>query len=295
LYKTIQIMKKAVTSFNWLPELENADEVDSIDNDFILLEKPIISSAFNFPFKLDVAIGIICIEGTMKGKINLKTHTSISPGIIIILPDQILEYEYMSKDFSGLFIIMSKRFTESLNIEEGFSLFLSIRDDPFISLSKEELDALVAYYTILQRAVRKKDNPYRMEVVKNLTKAFFYNTGYLYHKLSSNETKSKNELLVKKFLSFVQTFYKEQRGVEFYADKLCLTPKYLSKVIKESSGMSANDWIDDYVVLESKALLKTTNMTIQQISDEFNFSSQSFFGKYFKRHVGLSPKEYKNN
>jgi AraC-like DNA-binding protein len=288
-------MKNTIASFNWLLELEKAAEVDSIDNDFILLGKPIISSAFDYPFKLDVTIGIICIEGTMKGKINLKFHTSTSPCIAIILPDQILEYEYMSKDFSGLFIIMSKRFTESLNIEEGFSLFLSVRDNPFIQLTKEELDALVAYYTILQGAVRKKDNPYRMEVVKHLTKAFFYNTGYLYHKLSTDENKSKNELLVKKFLGFVQTHYKEQRGVEFYADKLCLTPKYLSKVIKENSGMSANDWIDNHVILEAKALLKTTNMTIQQISDEFNFPSQSFFGKYFKRHVGVSPKEYKKN
>ena len=100
---------------------------------------------------------------------------------------------------------------------------------------------------------------------------------------------------MEKFLSLVQINYKEQRGLEFYADKLCFTPKYLSKVIKENSGTSANDWIDNHVVLEAKALLKSTNMTIQQISDELNFPSQSFFGKYFKRHVGVSPKEYKKN
>lgn len=97
------------------------------------------------------------------------------------------------------------------------------------------------------------------------------------------------------FMDLIRTHYKEHRGAEFYADKLCLTPKYLTKVIKENSGKSANDWIDDYVVLEAKALLKSTNMTIQQISDELNFPSQSFFDKFFKRHVGVSPKEYKKN
>ncbi len=288
-------MKNIIASLNWLLELEKATMVDSIDNDFILVEKPAFSSTLDCPFKLDVTIVTICIEGTSRGKVNLTPLTTTSPGFVTILPDQILEYEYTSEDFAGLIIIMSKRFTESLNIEKGFSLFLTLRDNPFIPLTKDELDAMVAFYAIMQRAVRKKDNPYRMEVVRHLIKAFFYNTGYRYHNLSNNEKKSKNELLVKKFLGFVQTHYKEQRGVEFYANELCLTPKYLSKVIKENSGMSANEWIDNYVILEAKALLKSTNMTIQQISDEFNFPSQSFFGKYFKRHVGVSPKEYRKN
>jgi AraC-like DNA-binding protein len=74
---------------------------------------------------------------------------------------------------------------------------------------------------------------------------------------------------------------------------LSLTPKYLSQIIKASTGKSANEWIDEYVMLEAKALLKSTTMTIQQISDELNFPSQSFFGKYFKRCEGVSPKEYR--
>jgi AraC-like DNA-binding protein len=85
----------------------------------------------------------------------------------------------------------------------------------------------------------------------------------------------------------------KQTSDTFYADRMCFTPKYLSKVIKENSGKSANSWIDDYVILEAKAMLKSTNMTVQQINDELNFPSQSFFGKYFKRIVGVSPKEYK--
>jgi AraC family transcriptional regulator, transcriptional activator of pobA len=100
---------------------------------------------------------------------------------------------------------------------------------------------------------------------------------------------------VEKFLDYAQTNYKQKRGMDFYTDKMCLTPKYLSKVIKEKSGKSVNEWIDDYVILGAKALLKSTNMTIQQISDELNFPSQSFFGKYFKRHADVSPKEYRKN
>jgi AraC-like DNA-binding protein len=100
-------------------------------------------------------------------------------------------------------------------------------------------------------------------------------------------------MLVEKFLDLVQTHYKEQRELSFYADKLCLTPKHLSKVIKKVSGTTANEWIDNHVTLEAQALLKSTDMTVQQVSEELNFPSQSFFGKYFKRCTGMSPSEYK--
>jgi len=277
--------------YNWRAELENIAEYDSIDDDFVLLDSIVNSRAFDYPFKLDVTVAMICVKGTTRGKINLKPFTSASPGLTVILPDQILEHGYVSDDFSGIVIIMSRRFTDSLNIQKKLPLFLSIRDYPYIPLTADELNAMVAFYSILKRTVRKKDNPYRMEIVQCLVKAFFYSSSYI--KLPDDKKKSKNEVIVEFFLTHVKTHYKEQRGVEFYANKLCLTPKYLSKVIKDNSGMSANDWIDSYVVLEAKALLKSTNMTIQQISDELNFPSQSFFGKYFKRHVGVSPKEYK--
>jgi len=102
-------------------------------------------------------------------------------------------------------------------------------------------------------------------------------------------------LLLDNFLEVLQKHYKVERGVDFYADKLCLTPKYLSTVIRQTSGKTAGEWIDEYVMLEAKALLKSTKMTIQQISDELNFPSQSFFGKYFKRLEGVPPKVYRES
>jgi AraC-like DNA-binding protein len=81
--------------------------------------------------------------------------------------------------------------------------------------------------------------------------------------------------------------------VKFYADILCITPRYFSKIVKENSGKSPNEWIDEYIMQEAKALLKSGNFTVQQVSDELNFPSQSFFGKYFKRHTGVMPSKYK--
>jgi len=286
-------MKDIIEVFNWRPELEKRENIDSIGDDFILFDKPAIASTFNYPFKVDVTSAIICINGTTRGKMDLKPYHSQAPCLIVVLPGQILEYDYISEDFSGLFIVMSRRFTDSLNIEEKFSTYLSVRDNPFIPLNEESLEAMITYYKMMQRAIRVKANPNRLEVAKHLTKAFFYGGGYFFHKLPADKEKSKHDMLVDHFLKLVQAHFKEERGVEFYANKLCLTPKYLSKVIKDNSGKSAAEWIDNYVVLEAKALLKSTNMTIQQVSDSLNFPSQSFFGKYFKRLEGVSPKEYK--
>lgn len=288
-------MKKIIELFDWRPELEDVPNIDSIGEDFILLDKPIIKSTFEHPFKVDMTAAIICIEGEIKGKMDLKPYHAKKSSMIVTLPDQILEYQYISPDFSGLFIVMSKRFLDSLNIEERFSWFVAVRDNPCIELDPEELEAMQMYYRMMQRAISIKDHPNRLEIAKNLTRAFFYGAGYFFHNINEDREKSKHEMLVDSFVKLVQTNFKRHRGLDFYADKLCITPKYMSTVIKQTSGKTAGDWIDDYILLEAKALLKSTNMTIQQISDELNFPSQSFFGKYFKRLTGVSPKEYRKD
>lgn len=104
---------------------------------------------------------------------------------------------------------------------------------------------------------------------------------------------SGEESIMQRFMHEVRTHYKEERKVQFYAERLHLTAGYLSTLIKNISGKTASEWIDSYVLLEAKVMLKQTNMTVQQISDELNFPSQSFFGKYFKRLEGTSPKKFR--
>ena len=286
-------MKGFVKILNWRDGLDKTPEVDAIGHDFVILDTGTDQERIDYPFKMDATVAMVCTSGSNTGKINLKPFTITAPSLCIVLPDQILEPGHSSEDFKGMVMIMSRKFTDSLNIPTSLSTMLSIQETPTIQLSDEELRSIQGYFWILRRAVQKKDNPHRLEVVQCLIKAFFYSTDF--HHLPKDEKKPKNKLLAENFINLVLAHYREERGVEFYADKLCLTPKYLSKTIKESSGKSASEWIDDYVILEAKALLKSTNKTIQQISDELNFPSQSFFGKYFKRVVGVSPKEYKKS
>jgi len=286
---------RTILPFNWRAELENIEVVDAIDNDIILLDKPVISSAFQYPFKVDVSTSIICIKGTTEGSINLVPYKTSGPYLITILSGQIIEYKSISEDFSGLFIVMSSKFTENLMpyAAERLPLSFSVRDKPVIPLDEEALEVMMTYFEMIKRVIQVKNHPYRIETVRHLTLAFFYGAGALLHQIDDNRKQTHYEKLFEKFLNLVQTHYKEQRGLEFYAGKLCITPKHLTKVIKSVSNKSPNEWIDEHVTLETKALLKSTNMTVQQISDELNFPSQSFFGKYFKRVTGMSPRDYK--
>ena len=279
---------------NWRDKLKNT-AIDAIEKDFILLEENLFQSVSDYPFKMDVTSIVICTKGTVECFINLKLVRAVAPCFLVLLPDQILEHKSRSDDYSGHMIIMSKKFTDNLlpNAQEQLPLFLSVRNKPVIELDEEGLEGMVSYYNMLKRIVKVKENPHRLEVVRYLTLAFFYGIGFSIHKLDTSNKSTHYELLVEKFMGLVQTHYKQERILEFYADQLCLTPKHLSKVIKETTHKTANDWIDEHVILEAKALLKSTNMTAQQISEELNFSDQSFFGKYFRRHTGMSPKEYK--
>ncbi len=285
----------SVSTFNWRKEIKQCN-ADSIGEDYILFDNPKIFKALSLPFKIDVTISIICIQGSIKGMVNMRDYQVNAPFIFIILAEQVVQFEQFSDDFSGHFIVMSSRFLEnlSMNQQESAGLFLSVKEHPFVQLSEDELSQTLTYYNLIKNAVQMKDNPYRMEIVKHLNQAFFYGTSYQFHQAPQKNLKTKNEVLVKRFLEIVNLHFKEERGMEFYANKLFLTPKYLSKVIKDTSGKSGNEWIDSYVILEAKALLNSTTLNIQQISDRLNFPTQSFFGRYFKRHVGVSPKQYRN-
>ena len=287
---------KSILPFNWRNEAGiDAMKIDAIGDDVILLDKPFISSTFDYPFKVDVTCSIICMKGTTEGVINLKPYKTEGACLITILPGQIMQYKSISEDFEGLFLIMSSKFTDSLmpNSHERLPLHLSTRDNPVTPLNEETLEGMITYFNMLKRVIQVKDHPYRLEVARHLTLAFFYGASVDFHNLSDNKKMSHHEILVEKFIRLIESHHKQERGLEFYAGKLCITPKHLSKVVKETSGKAANDMIDEHVALEAKALLKSTNMTIEQISEELNFPSQSFFGKYFKRITGLSPSEYK--
>lgn len=139
-----------------------------------------------------------------------------------------------------------------------------------------------------------KSGPYQME----MTTLFGQVTSYLEqsildkYKQSKNERKTRAEEIFEKFLLGVKQYCAHHRSVEFYAEQLCITPQYLTRISREVSGKNASDWINEFVILEIKTLLKHTNLTVNEVSAEMHFPDQSSLGKYFKKHVGMSPRQY---
>lgn len=150
------------------------------------------------------------------------------------------------------------------------------------------------YHSFLWKKVKIKGHPCRKEIAQSLLLALFHEVYGMFKNHMPIETKkSRQEELFSTFIQTLASNYRQERSVSFYAGKLYVTPKYLSLLVKNVSNRTAGEWIDDYVILEAKALLSSSRMSIQEIADRLNFANQSFFGKYFKQHVGLSPTEYR--
>lgn len=245
-----------------------------------------------YPFKVQTYGFCLCQKGRICGMIDLIPYEMKKGMVAVNIPGQLVMYDNISTDFKGIYVMMSPRFVNSLGLPYDFDLSNMAKETSVIDLSPEMFEALHTYCIMVSRLL-ETERLFQAETLKHLTCAYFYGLSSYLYQMSENKEVSGNELLVKKFMEKVHEHYQKERKVSFYAKELCITSGYLSTIVANITGKTASDWIEEFVSLEAKALLKSTNMTIQQISDALNFPSQSFFGKFFKRIVGMSPKEYR--
>lgn len=266
-------------------------DVESITDEFYIFESS--NKRYSaYPFKTDVCLCCLCIQGEAEGRINLSDQSLRRQALLISMPGNILEITRVSDDFMCVCIIMTERFIANLGLPFKLGVHRSVLETPVVVLADRQFESMKNYCRMVRR-VLKECHPNSREILKHLTCAFFYGIGYYFHQ-ATDKALSNEEDIMRRFLDEVQSSCRSERKVIYYAGKLHLTAKYLSSVVKGYSGKTASEWIDEYVVLEAKALLKSTNLTVQQISEELHFPSQSFFGKYFKRLTGMSPKYYRN-
>lgn len=277
------------------------DGIDVVDNDIALFDTKSVVSLYNGPSKLEVLTVGLCLQGSGAFNISLREHELFAGRMVIALPNQIVEHRRFSADFKGIFIAISKNLLETLpKVGNVLSLFFYLKDYPCFDLSQREQEIVEEYYEFIRKRLRNKDDKYRREVVLGLMQGFFFELCNIFnsHAPDSSTTvknKSRKEYIFEKFYETLVESYQSERSVKFYADQLCLTPKHLSGVVKEISGKTVGEWVDELVILEAKALLNSSSMNIQEIADRLNFANQSFFGKYFKHYTGISPKEYRKS
>lgn len=268
-----------------------------IGDDIILFERFSEVPMSPDTFRMQSLFLALCTQGKVSYSVDTKKHTAEANDIIIVSEGQLVSDFVMSNDFDGVGILMSYDFFRDTisGVHDLSRLFLFSRSNPVYHLEKEDAEVLIGYCGQIKKKLSDVDHHFRKELVRTLIKSLIYEVSNIIYQNLTPEKKytTRAESIFTTFIQLVEQNFRMERRVSWYAEKLCITPKYLSESVKAVSRRRPNDWIDIYVTMEIRVLLKNSTMSIKEIAQTLHFANQSFLGKYFKEHVGMSPKEYR--
>ena len=256
--------------------------------------------AFRFPCRINAFIIGVGTEGEASGLVNLREFTIKKDTMFIIAPNSILQARSVD-EIKAHVMAVSCDFMKRINIDTKhlLPLLLQFASRPSLEISREESQALRNFISLAEQETAGPESEFSAEIIGGLIAGTIYKVGeILQHYLAEHPeldepAHNRAKEYFTQFTQLLNEHYKQERSVGFYARQLCITPKYLTTLIKRISGRSVSEWIDNFVILEAKTLLKYSNMSIQEIAYYLNFPNQSFFGSYFKRNTGMSPSQYK--
>lgn len=255
---------------------------------------------FRFPSRLNALIIGVGTEGETSLTSNLQEFQLKKDSLFIFSPKHILQVQSNNR-FKAHLIVIAPDFFKRINIDTKrmMPLFLQFGSLPCMELTHAESQSLRSFISMVEQELKGSETDFSSEIIGGLIAATIYKVGdILTHYLTEHPEvdspiHNRAEEYFRQFTELLGEHYKHERSVGFYARQLCITPKYLTTLIKRISGKSVSEWIDNYVILEAKTLLKYSNMSVQEIAYYLNFPNQSFFGSYFKRNAGMSPSQYK--
>jgi AraC-like DNA-binding protein len=271
----------------------------SIGSDFFITEEKQLLELSAYPYRSEGYIIGICTRGTAKVEVNLQAYDARPDAMLLATPFHVLRIYDYSDDFLCRFIVFSKAFLIETNLNSHFLelfSFFNTEATPVIYPDHQHAELLLNLFSNIQHNLQREDHPYRTEICRSILTTLLYELAAIYehqHVIIKNRQTRKQELNTL-FQNLVFRNYKVHRNVQFYADALYVSPKHLTETIKEVTGKTAGEWIDDAVVLEAKVLLRNHEISIAQVADEIHFPDQSSFGKYFKKHTSFSPTEYRS-
>lgn len=247
------------------------------------------------PYRLQEGRIAIITNGRARVLINLIEYIFRPNYISLIAPGSIIQIIETSQDFDAHMMAIEHNFLPVSGKEEFFAHFLQRKKNLLLPLTTTEQVQIENFITVMWDVLQEP--VFRKEVIQHLLAGLLYNIEYIAKNKGQSESSPlthQNDIF-QRFISLVNTYCKTERNVSFYADKLCLTPRYLNTVIRQASQQTVMDWTNQSIILEAKVLLKHSNRLVYQISDELNFPNPSFFSKFFKRMTGMTPQEYQKN
>lgn len=242
---------------------------------------------------------IIMLSGEISININDEDYHFDTPIILDIMDMHVFKNMKISPDFEGYHVIVSRNFIkESMQGMKHLPLsnYFSRYNYPVEHITSEEVILIRSIILRLIHNISRQNHCYHNELIKNELRCLLMEVSDIVIQKSEISSKkvlrNKNEIIMR-FVKLMNANCKEQHSVEFYANELCIDPKYLSRILKSLNGKTASQWIDEAIISEAQLHLRDNDLSIQQIADILNFSDQSSFGKFFKKHSGLSPSNFR--
>ena len=267
-----------------------------LDNDLLLTEHINKAPMPTEPRKMNFILIGLCTKGRIVYQLDTQEQI-ITPGDIIVVSERhIVDHYQPSPDMEGLCMMMSVNFFHEIiqNVRDVNSLFLFARSHPVFSLTTKEQETFKEYFQVIKQKIGDEENLFRKDLIRTLLLAMFYDVGNIIYRVKeTDKPQTRAEAILTRYIQLVEANFRHERRVGWYAQQLCITPKYLSEMVKIASKRTPNEWIDNYVTMELRVLLKNSSKSIKAITEEMNFPNQSFLGKYFKEHVGMSPSKYR--
>lgn len=280
-----------------LANVKSWQGVAAIDDDLVLLDQLNNISIPHEARRMNFILIALCTKGQVEYSLDTQSHT-VRPGELLVISERHVVNNYASSpDFEGLAMILSVDFFREVinDVADLSAVFLLARSKPVMALSEHEMRIFTNYFYTIKDRIESVNNHFRKALVRTLLLALLYdmsNVVYQFQQTTDQRLK-RGDIIFTRFIKMVEEYCGRERRVSWYAGQLGITPKYLSETVKEVSRRTPNEWIDNYVIVELRVLLKNTTKSIKQITEEMHFPNQSFLGKYFKEHVGVSPSEYR--
>ena len=269
-----------------------------LEDDLLLLEH---MNEVPFPRearRMNFILLALCTKGQVRYTMDTQEQV-VNPGDMLVISERhVIDNYQPSEDLDGIGIIVSVRFFYEIiqNIGDMSALLLFARTNPVVHLQERDQQILQEYFSVIRSKIKGgSTNHFLKDLVRALLLALFYdlsNLIYQFHQQASDH-QTRADVIFTRFIRLVEKNCKQERRVSWYAQQLNITPKYLSECVKHVSQHTPNEWIDNYVTLELRVLLRNSTKSIKDITEEMNFPNQSFLGKYFKEHVGMSPSAYR--
>jgi AraC family transcriptional activator of pobA len=256
---------------------------------------------FSQPFRTDSYWVLLVMEDSLTIQLNGEERVVKENDLLIIPPHVVRQADGDSNICKAACVAFTPDFLLGTGLSQRYIDlfdFLFNNGGMHMQLAPEDASRFMTVITLLrEKNFAEGDHPFTAEVVRHFFNVFQFELAGLYHKYSNQKktVHDHKEELLWRFLALLSKHVKTERSLQFYANRLFVTPKYLTQTVKKLSGKTAGEYIDDLVIVEAKSLLRDPSLTIAQVADMMYFSDQFFFSKFFKRYTGISPSEYRKS